>query len=711
MVEQDVYKRLEALEQEVKDLRNQLSLLKKADDKGLKIPPIQQPEIKEKPLTKYFFPSEKSDKQEVKVAYSTVAESQVEQSERPKRSLEEVFLSFLPKMFMVILVLGVLWGLKLASDYGFLSDIFKIIGGYALAVGLFACAFIFEKKNKLSEPVVMSLYGGAYIVGILTTAAGAILYEVLSLNMALGIAFIFIGYGVAISYVKHSEALTVFVAFTSLLLPYLLEYMQFNFYIIAGYVLLITIFLQVVIWKHKQSIALYVSVFFAMLALSVLAIMHNDPHHFISYGIILVLAVFFVSWEKVCSTVEKHRHVHTGLLFTYSAYSVLILTNIYRIDYVPLIVCGLLAIVQLAFAIYSLNKKNRDAFDVVASTIILTALAYLLNGNIDVNLEQLYALVLISLGLFVGLKLRLSVMKVVYSALFLWISILIYSTHWPDRLFSISSLLLILVLLVMGGAYVYSKRPKDELTKYEQYAQQLYVMDIVPLVLFLFTWSFISKIDVVNPLFATAGMDHSFGVLRDILLALLIVIIIVLPRKWIGTALPFVVLVIFTFKSFSVYVENWKYSGGFLHQLLVRFVYIGVTLSIFADIWKKGLIYRNYEQFLKPIRDWIFVGGVLVVLFISFNTTNFFVLHNYLSENIHVMLNTFSIFIAAIISLIIGNRYVMKIAKYLGFALLVFGFVKMIFFDLTNLDILVRSILFIVIGSVGLLVSNRLMKK
>ena len=86
-------------------------------------------------------------------------------------------------------------------------------------------------------------------------------------------------------------------------------------------------------------------------------------------------------------------------------------------------------------------------------------------------------------------------------------------------------------------------------------------------------------------------------------------------------------------------------------------------------------------------------------------------LNDQLSDSIHVMLNTFSIFIAAISSLIIGNRSGWKTVKYLGFALLVFGFVKMIFFDLTSLDILVRSILFIIVGAVGLLVSNRLMKK
>lgn len=707
MMDNDINRRLELLEQEVKDLKNELSQIKRSKAETLRIQPIQKVETKEKPLTKDFSRNESEKKEERVLQAKPTSEEQA----MPKRSLEDLFLSFLPKMFMVILVLGVLWGLKIASDYGFLSDVFKVIGGYALAIGLGVCAFIFDKHNKLSEPVVVSLFGGAYIVGILTTAAGAILYDVLSLNVALVLAFLFIAYGIAISYVKHSQALTVFVAFTSLLLPYLLEYMDFDAYIIAGYVVLITVFLQVVIWKHKQSLALYVSTFFAMLALTVLANMNDDINHLLSYGIILVLAVFFISWDKVSSTLEAHRRFHIGLLFGFSAYSVLMLTIIFLFESLPLIVCVMLAVVQLAFSIYLLNKKNRDAFDVVASTIILTILAYLVDVNMDVDLAQLYAFVFISLGLFVGLKLRLSFMTVVYGVLYGWVSVLIYNTHLPEPMLSIGSLLLVLVLIVMGAAYIYAKRPKDQLTKFEMNMQNLYIMDIIPIVLFLLAWSFISKMDVIYPIYTADGTDYSYGLLRDILLALLIGAVIVLPKKWVGVALPIFALVIFIFKSSSVHIDNWAYNGDFLHQLLVRFVYIAVTVAIFIDIWKKGFIYKNYEKWLKPVLDWIFIGCTLVVLFIIFNTTNFFVISEKLSDNIQVMLITFSIFIAAVSSLIIGNRYEWKTVKYLGFGLLVFGFVKMIFFDLTYLDILVRSILFIVIGSVGLLVSNRLMKK
>lgn len=53
----------------------------------------------------------------------------------------------LPKVFMVILVLGVLWGLKLVSDYGYLSNEVKIILAYILSISLAVIAYVIEVKK------------------------------------------------------------------------------------------------------------------------------------------------------------------------------------------------------------------------------------------------------------------------------------------------------------------------------------------------------------------------------------------------------------------------------------------------------------------------------------------------------------------------------------------------------------------------------------
>ncbi|UZN00465.1 hypothetical protein OL548_13355 [Lysinibacillus sp. MHQ-1] len=78
----------------------------------------------------------------------------------------------------------------------------KIILAYSLSVGLAIIAYILERRKVGSPAITVSLYGGAFIVGILTTAASAILYEIIHLTPALGITILYIGYGIAISYLK-----------------------------------------------------------------------------------------------------------------------------------------------------------------------------------------------------------------------------------------------------------------------------------------------------------------------------------------------------------------------------------------------------------------------------------------------------------------------------------------------------------------------------
>ena len=54
MVEQDINRRVELLEQEVKDLKNELNQIKRANAASLRIQSTPKVETKEKPLTKYL---------------------------------------------------------------------------------------------------------------------------------------------------------------------------------------------------------------------------------------------------------------------------------------------------------------------------------------------------------------------------------------------------------------------------------------------------------------------------------------------------------------------------------------------------------------------------------------------------------------------------------------------------------------------------------
>lgn len=168
-MERDTEKRLGDLEQEVMRLKAELSELKRANvvqqapqqPQVVQLAPIQPP-VKEKPLTKIFFPD-----QTEKAKQQAAVPGNVQSTERPpmnqqpampqmkpKKSLEETFLNTLPKIFMVILVLGVLWALKLVSDYGYLSETWKIVGGYVLAILLGVAAYVLEGRRGKADALM-----------------------------------------------------------------------------------------------------------------------------------------------------------------------------------------------------------------------------------------------------------------------------------------------------------------------------------------------------------------------------------------------------------------------------------------------------------------------------------------------------------------------------------------------------------------------------
>ena len=94
-----------------------------------------------------------------------------------------------------------------------------------------------------------------------------------------------------------------------------------------------------------------------------------------------------------------------------------------------------------------------------------------------------------------------------------------------------------------------------------------------------------------------------------------------------------------------------------------------------------------------------------------FNVTQFMNVHELINWSTAVIFNTVSIFIIACLSLFLAAKRSYKQLKLTGIVLLFLGIIKMIFFDLSELDILIRSILFMLIGAIGLVISNKLLGK
>ncbi len=690
----ELERRIAKLEEEMADLRQELSSLKgtqsteKINTLDARQSMIKQSEpIKPKPAL------------ESKPVPTKVTEKEVQ----PQPSMEERVMWALPKVFMVILVMGVLWGLKLVSDYGYLSNGVKIILAYALSVGLAVIAYVLERRKVGSSAITISLYGGAFIVGILTTAASAILYEIIGLTPALGITLLYIGYGIAISYWKKNEVLTVFVAFTSLLLPYLLEYMDFNAVIILLFVVILFASLQWVIYQHKQKLALYIATFFSVLAVSVVAFMNIDKQVIFAFGLLVILSIFYVIWCLMYNAQSKWKPLHIGLQFSLGSFSLLLMNLIIRsLPHGEMLLLVLMALFG-AVALYSYRQKWQEVLDSAVTLAFITLCNTILLMNIPNKVDDLLYPMIAFAGVMMSLRLRASMMKVVSSFVLIITFILNFIFHEPKPFFSIDHLSLFMPIIYFVIIYLYARRPKETLTTFEKVMKDLYVIDILAVATTGYFLAYIGKLDTVY-FAATNGIPY----MMCIVLAALFTGSLFVEETYKGRALTPVLGSFFLLFFLMISTKPTMMESL---NIITRLVYMAVIVAIIVDILVKGFIYRLYEVRLGKYVDAIVSTGIVFTMISIWGLIHQFTFNNVLDWKLSIALTTITLFLTASVSLWISSTHQLKTLRSTGFILLVMAFIKLIFFDLSALDLLIRAILFITIGGIGMLLSGRLLKK
>ncbi|MFJ7735063.1 DUF2339 domain-containing protein [Lysinibacillus sp. NPDC097287] len=689
----EMEQRIAKLEQEVVDLRQEVNALKQHRQKEqspkniMSKPIILDPSIAQKPKAK---PKPEPD---------------IEKVMKPTRSLEERIMWALPKVFMVILVLGVLWGLKLVSDYGYLSNEVKIILAYVLSVALAVTAYVLENKKLGSEAITISLYGGAFIIGILTTAAGAIMYEVLGLYVALMIALFYIGYGIAISFFKKNEVLTTFVAFTSLLLPYLLEYMEFSPVIILGFIVVLFGALQFVIIQHQQKIALYVATFFSVFAISILSLINGDNKTVFALTLLGVLAMFFMSWCRMDIVELVWKRVHAGLLFSVSGISLLLMnllvSSLAYSEVLLLIMFGLF----IGMTFYGHQHKLQEAFDVAGTLAILTLLNVLLVMNLPDDVDRLLLPFSAFVGVMIALRLRASVMKVINSFIFMITVLLSYFIHEPVPFFSIGHISLVLPLVYLIVIYVYAKRPKETLNLFEKLMKDIYAVDFLAVITCSYFLAYIGKIDAAY--FAgVTDLPHWMC----IVLAVLFAGSLIVPDKYIGRVVTPILGAFFMLITMSLTLIPYNMQGIEWLNIVTRLVYMAVIVAIIVDIYMNGRIAQKYHKLMEKFTDHSISTGVVLVMVSVWGLLYQLAYNQLLDWTIRIALTTITLFMFASISLWLSSVRSLRILRLTGFTILAFAIVKLVFFDLSALDLLIRALLFMTIGGLGLFLSNRLLK-
>lgn len=682
--------RIEILEKEVKVLKKELYELRKqtVGTQQQKESFIEQVEpIKEKEVT---IPEETSSLEKANVTLETK-----QKQKKPQKSFEEQLSNLLPKVFMFIFVLGVLWGLKLMSDYGILNDFVKIMLSYALSIGLGVFAWRLDKKDKGAYNVRLAMLGGSFVIGVLATAAAVMIYDLFSLQFGLIVALLYIGYGVFLCNWKPHQGLTIFVMITSLLLPYLLEYMDFKSIYIISFIILLYSVMMWVMKSHHQAIALYVTTSFAFLSVYILYWMNEQPTIMYGYGSIVMLAVFFAGWMKLRKQVQQMA-IHLGLLFSIGTFGIMMLHVIQGTIAEQVILFAVIAIVASVF--WYLNKTEQ-ASDVFATLAIIAIGNGLLKLDLHEDLEIILLLSISFAGIVIGIRHHATLMKCTNSLMFAFLTLVIIGiygvTDFIFILIQLAPVIYLVILITLSEKTAIIGRFSTRLNEMRWNELMRCVITVLLLIFFY-------KIDM--------EYLESTSYLMLIVLAFIAIFSFVLPAHIAKIIWPRFMFILFMIGTIGVWSSGNTDQSLFI-QIVTRLIYLGITIALILDIYYKGEIYKRFKDTIdRYLEQFLLISGFILLMSL-WTFSYLFVEFQYIHLMAHYILTTVLLFGLSALDIVIGLKQSFDLFKKVGFLLIFIALAKLIFYDLSTLSLLVRTIFFMIIGAIGLLLSNKLLKK
>ncbi len=292
-MKEDLNKKIEALETAIETMQEALYELK-AKQRKIEVDKVQQNVNKEKKEYIEAVSNEKLQEDVVKTRKS-MQEPEVKQVDisafKPEPfNIIKFCQTWLPRIFVGIMLLGVIWLFKAGVDAGLLTPAIRVVFGIVLSVGLYYVGDIQIKRERQALGLVLA--GGSITGIVLTTFAAHYLYEFIPASIAFVCNIIWVVLGIYLAKRYRSEYLAIFVAVGAFFVPFLLNSTTPNTYIFFSYETILTISL---LWYALRNLYKYL--------------------YMISYVVAaIVLFVFFVVMSILVENVQVQLTVVYGAI-------------------------------------------------------------------------------------------------------------------------------------------------------------------------------------------------------------------------------------------------------------------------------------------------------------------------------------------------------------------------------------------------------------
>ncbi|MEK4740824.1 MULTISPECIES: DUF2339 domain-containing protein [unclassified Bacillus (in: firmicutes)] len=241
-MKEDLNKKIEALETAIETMQETLYELKTKQRK-IEVDKVQQNVNKEKKEYIEAVSNEKLQEDVVKTRKS-MQEPEVKQVDisafKPEPfNIIKFCQTWLPRIFVGIMLLGVIWLFKAGVDAGLLTPAIRVVFGIVLSAGLYYVGDIQIKRERQALGLVLA--GGSITGIVLTTFAAHYLYEFIPASIAFICNIVWVILGIYLAKRYKSEYLAIFVAVGAFFVPFLLNSTTPNTYIFFSYETILTI--------------------------------------------------------------------------------------------------------------------------------------------------------------------------------------------------------------------------------------------------------------------------------------------------------------------------------------------------------------------------------------------------------------------------------------------------------------------------------------
>ena len=626
----------------------------------------------------------------------------IQQKVRKEFDLEKVLSNWLPRVFMFILLLGVLWGLKVGMDHGFITNPVRVVMGYAGTVLLYFLGMRYYNGEK--KGFGLTLLGGFIGLGILTTFAAHLLYGYLNFTIALMIGVAYIIAGLLLSRKTKSETLTIFSGISGFLLPFLLEGEGATSVQFCAYILLLFSSLFYVSLSQKHKYTFYVTFVLFHLTLFVYALLESAFAEesilvatvLIQHGVIL----FFYLKGRISRGVFSEALLYSNFVFTIGW--IKLLDHMQEVT-----VYGLLALLYSALAVYSFWKKESALRGILSAVAVFAVTVFILSFNMEDSRVVLILLLLNgAIGIWVGLRFDTLRTIVISSVIYLFTVPAVLNTIQINAFWSLEHV----VWLVFIGSFswifytLYRFTPSCLKGKMKSIDKSLIIGQL--LVLF-----YIFKLTTLGLANAYVSFETANHVQALVLLVVLSAMYFF--HRWSkGLYLTHGAGILFLIVGMMMLLSglgSYYKLGEFLFNFFVQFAFVAaLTVVVWAIVKDCFYLSRKELKWETPqlaIMLQIIYFIVLNKWYLAFTTAYEWDLEYVLFAH------TFLLFAFAFVSISIGGKMNWKYVKIIGAVLIIICVLKLFIVDLSSISILVRAILFTIVGVVGLVYSRTLLKE